>query len=420
MSPRRIIVQISKRLFTRRVFCITFIIFIWFLIYHLPAPPPTKNNDRADRPPPEHHVSDTARFLYRSPFRENPAIEYEKQLSRALQRIEKVVLARNQQNNIAEHRIWQIAKDEKHRGDDSIIFQHKNKEWAYTLVNDNKAIEFVTNELSAISEIATTYKSYPHNVLRADLLRYLLLWYYGGFYADIDVFPARTIKTCPALESFFAPRPDEYNEYTYPDISLVVGIEVDEPYASPQFMHDWHWTRSYGLIQYTMYAPRRFSPLLRETIVRVLSHTMQYNSHHKGFFPSLAYGEKDILGITGPDVFTDAVLDTLSSSLPETHPFVEQSVDADVDIGDLVDTETGELRKRVTWAPFHRLRETVCIQADEAVPNESMGGLCVLPISVWGNGQRHSEAGGFNHANACVNHRFGRTWKKGWWEYIFG
>ncbi|KAF9239946.1 CAZyme family GT32 [Penicillium roqueforti] len=390
MSLRRIKVQAS-RYFTRRGSCILFVILIWFLFYHLPAPPSTQNNTRADRPPPEHRVEDTARFIYRSPFRNDPNVQYEQQLSNALEEIEKAVLT-----------------------------QRKNKDWIYTLVTDKKAVEFLTNELSAIPEIATIYKSYPQNILRADLLRYLLLWYYGGFYADIDVFPARSIKACPALEPFFALTPDGYTKSTHPDISLVVGIEVDEPYASPEFMRDWHWTRSYGLIQYTMYAPRRFSPLLRETIVRVLAHTRQYNGEHTSFFPSLAYDEKTILGVTGPDVFTDAILDTLSSSLPSTHPFIQKSVDADADIGDLISAETGELEKRVTWAPFHRLRDPVCIQAGEAVPNESMGGLCVLPISVWGNGQRHSEAGGFNHPDACVNHRFGRTWKKGWWEYIFG
>lgn len=185
-------------------------------------------------------------------------------------------------------------------------------------------------------------------------------------------------------------------------------------------MHDWHWTRSYGLIQYTMYAPRRFSPLLRETIVRVLAHTKQLKKSNSRFFRSLAYDEKTILGVTGPDVFTDAILDKLSTSLPSTHPFIQHSVDADAKTGDFLSPATGELRRRVTWAPFHRLRDPVCIRAGEAVSKEPMGGLCILPISVWGNGQRHSQAGGFNDPNACVNHRFGRTWKKGWWEYIFG
>lgn len=287
------------------------------------------------------------------------------------------------------------------------------------LVNDERATAFVTTELSAIPDIATVFKAYPHNVLRADLLRYLLLWYYGGFYADIDVFPARSIKTCPALQSFFAETKGP-GEQIPPNVSLVVGIEVDEPYASSQFMHDWHWTRSYGLIQYTMYAPRRFSPILREVIVHVLSHTRKHNKEYGGFFRSASYNEKTILGVTGPDVFTDAILETLSSSLPSTHPFIQDSVAADTGMNDLVSPITGEIEERVSWAPFHRLQDRVCVEDNETLYGASNGGLCVLPISVWGNGQRHSKAGGFNDIDACINHRFGRTWKKGWWEYIFG
>jgi len=36
----------------------------------------------------------------------------------------------------------------------------------------------------SISEIITSYKQF--SVLRADLMRYLILWYHGGFYTDID------------------------------------------------------------------------------------------------------------------------------------------------------------------------------------------------------------------------------------------
>lgn len=277
----------------------------------------------------------------------------------------------------------------------------------------------MTTELSAVPEIAAVFKSYPQNVLRADFLRYLLLWYYGGFYADLDVFPARSIKTCPALQPFFS-SPNDKIQNKHSDVSLVIGIEVDEPYASSQFMRDWHWSRSYGFIQYTMFAPRRFSPLLRETIVHVLSHTRKHNKKHGSFFRGASYDEKAILGVTGPDVFTDALLEALSSSLPSTHPLIQQSLAADFEIGDLVLRTTGEIENRVSWAPFHRIRDPVCIYDNEAADGNSMGGLCVLPISVWGNGQRHSQAGGFNDVNACVNHRFGRTWKKGWWEYIFG
>lgn len=132
MSFKRTRMQAPRSLFTRRGACITFIIFIWFLFYHLPDPPSTQNNTRADRPPPEHQVEDTPRFLYRSPFRNNPDVEYEKQLSEALEEIEEAVLA-SQESNISEDRIWQIAKNEKHRGDDSIVFEGKHKEWKYTV-----------------------------------------------------------------------------------------------------------------------------------------------------------------------------------------------------------------------------------------------------------------------------------------------
>ena len=81
-------------------------------------------------------------------------------------------------------------------------------------------------------------------------------------------------------------------------------------------------------------------------------------------------------------MFTDAILDTLSSSLPSTDSLMQESVRVDMEIGDLVSTETGKTQERVTWAPFHRLSDTLCIEKDEAIPTAPTGGVCVLPISV--------------------------------------
>lgn len=277
------------------------------------------------------------------------------------------------------------------------------------------ANEFVTLTLSSIPTLASLYQSYPHDVLRADLIRYLILWYYGGYYADVDIFPARSIKQCPSLQhSVF--------KTDNPDISLVVGIEIDEPFASPEKMHDWHWVRSYGFIQYTMYAPRRFSPLLREVIVRVLSHTKRHHAESNFFFGA-RYNELTTLEITGPGVFTDAILDVLSESLPSTHPLVSVSVTADEGLGDLVPVSSDRPVDRVTWAPFYRLKEPLCVEGSEAKHGKELGGLCVLPVNAWGNGQRHSGSEGFQSSQACVNHRFGGTWKpwrQSWKKYLFG
>jgi hypothetical protein len=125
-------------------------------------------------------------------------------------------------------------------------------------------------------------------------------------------------------------------------------------------MREWRWIRRYQLIQYTMYAPRRFSPLLRETIVRVLSHTRRHIGQSSSFRRP-QYKEKTILEVTGPGVFTDVVLDVLSQTLPPTHKLVESSVDSDAPIGDLVFPSTGVTQRRVTWAPFHGIRDPVCV-----------------------------------------------------------
>lgn len=326
------------------------------------------------------------------------------------------------------------------------------------------ASAFVKDVFAAIPDLVAAYHSYPHEVLRADLLRYLLLWYHGGFYSDMDVFPVLPIRACSALSPIVRPEHD-----TQHNISLVIGIEIDEPYASPRLMHDWHWSRSYGFIQFSMYAPRRFSPILRRAIARVVAHTKrhhqpqqqhqrqrQHQHQHQhphqtaslfSFNRGVHYDEKTILEVTGPGVFTDAVLDVLSDTLPPTHRLVNESVNAEaltgaqnLDSGAAsgsarsTDGKEGQADRqaRVTWAPFHRLQAPLWVDASEIRQYDAgtadgdsrglfeMGGLGVLPINVWGNGQRHSGAESFRSVHACVNHRFGRTWKKGWWEYIFG
>ncbi|KAE8355950.1 hypothetical protein BDV28DRAFT_11481 [Aspergillus coremiiformis] len=393
----------------RKLTLVFLVVLIYLVVYHLPPPPKTKNNTRADRQPPTYDVDTTPRYLHSSRFREDPDSEYEKKVSDALSEIEGN--ARRREHNwdsSTDDRIWQVALGKYiERDTDSIEFEQENREWAYS------ASKLITETFSSVPDLKQLYDSYPYHVIRSDLIRYLLLWYYGGFYADMDVYPARSIKTCPALQPLWNDEARRLN------VSLVVGIEIDEPHASPRLMREWRWIRRYQLIQYTMYAPRRFSPILREVIVRVLAHTRQHIKH-SNFFRGPQYKENTILEVTGPGVFTDAVLDVLSQTLPPTHKLVESSVDADADIGDLVSSSTGVTQRRVTWAPFNRIREPVCVDASEASEGKSMGGVCVLPISVWGNGQRHSGAENFRSIHACVNHRFGRTWRKGWMEYFFG
>jgi hypothetical protein len=74
------------------------------------------------------------RFWYRSSFRDNPDLDYENRISNALRRIEKAELANNDGDTLAEERIWQIAKDEDQRGDDSKAFERQNRIWTYSVI----------------------------------------------------------------------------------------------------------------------------------------------------------------------------------------------------------------------------------------------------------------------------------------------
>lgn len=286
-------------------------------------------------------------------------------------------------------------------------------------MSDDDADNLIVSDFSSIPSLSSLWARYPLPVLRADLLRYLLLWYYGGYYADIDVLPRMPIESCAPFASIFTDNQTS-------TISLVLGIEIDEPYVSSQTKKLWHWSRTYGFIQYNLYAPRRFSPVLRRVLVRALAHSIMHNERNKHWYRALQYREEDILEVTGPGMFTDAVLDVLSESLPAEHALFSASGEGQYIIEDnghssALGVPYSDRVRKVTWAPFHKLERTLWIQEDlPSIPSEGHGGLVVLPVSVWGNGQRHSGAEDFNSPNACINHEFGRSWKKGWWEYIVG
>jgi mannosyltransferase OCH1-like enzyme len=430
---------LSRRWRTRTYLCLLLTWICYLLRTHLPSPPKWQNDNRANRKAPRHETQEKPDFLYDSRFRRHPNLELEASLEIALTRIE---IAAPLIDEFPVKKIWQTAKSKEERPEEGRLWEEGHPDWEYEvrlgycslervlqpltacisqLVTDQRALDFIKNKLFTVPLLATSWSSYPFPVLRADLLRYLLLWYYGGYYSDIDAYPVRSISSCAPISDLFAAS-QKHN------ISLVVGVEIDEPHASSRTKKLWHWSRTYGFIQYSMYAPNRFSPFLRRVIVRALAHSHRHSEDTGTWFHGPQYSEEDILEVTGPGMFTDALLDVLSETLPRNHHLVMGSMAADEGFGELDDSSSGSRGShklhRVTWAPFHVLKDAIWIDETESEGfgrgGMSNGGLMVLPINVWGNGQRHSEAEGFESTHACVNHRFGRTWKKGWWEYLVG
>jgi len=179
------------------------------------------------------------------------------------------------------------------------------------------------------------------------------------------------------------------NFWTDSSISTIVGIEIDEPSANEAVQREWKWSRNHGFTQWTVIS-KPFAEPLKLAIVRAISHTYALARLRgvpgpgklrsgKGIFDWFlgSYTVKDILEVTGPGMWTDAVLDSINGEDPAT-----------------------QSRGRVSWSTFTGLQ----------IP-KLVGHVLVLPINYFGSGQRHSKAGNFQVPEACVNHLAKRTWK---------
>lgn len=85
--------------------------------------------------------------------------------------------------------IWQTYKDPydnltPYMYDSIQTWKDKNPEYEYRYMDDAQAAEFVLNEYG--SEWHEIFMNVPVGVMRGDLWRYLVIYKYGGVYADLD------------------------------------------------------------------------------------------------------------------------------------------------------------------------------------------------------------------------------------------
>ena len=62
-------------------------------------------------------------------------------------------------------------------------WQEKNPNWEYHLWNGEEMDKLVETHFP---EYLSIYKSFPYSVQRWDTIRYMILYLYGGVYADLD------------------------------------------------------------------------------------------------------------------------------------------------------------------------------------------------------------------------------------------
>ncbi|ORY83070.1 nucleotide-diphospho-sugar transferase [Protomyces lactucae-debilis] len=230
-----------------------------------------------------------------------------------------------------------------------------NPHHRYEVLTDTNDVDFVEaafgpNGLNR-PDIVKTYRLLTAKILKADLLRYLVMYAEGGVYADIDVEAIRPI------ERFI---PERYNP---DDVDMVIGVEIDNPkYAHHKLLG----RKSYGFCQWTFMCKPRLPVILR-LVDDVVMKIHKLARDQKCSISDITLDFDDVLAVTGPTAFTDSLLAHMSQ-------------------------KTGS---RVTWDPFHKMTESRLV-----------AGVLVLTVEAFAAAQGHSDSGTHQGRAALVRHHY--------------
>jgi mannosyltransferase OCH1-like enzyme len=99
-------------------------------------------------------------------------------------------------------------------------WSHLNRDIEMKYMSDEEALAFV--EANFDKSVLDAFRGFPLGVMRADFWRYLVVYTYGGVYADVDVEPSKPIRDWLSNGNNFNPATAEQN---WRHCSMVVGQE---------------------------------------------------------------------------------------------------------------------------------------------------------------------------------------------------
>ncbi|GAB7366893.1 hypothetical protein MBLNU230_g1254t1 [Neophaeotheca triangularis] len=231
----------------------------------------------------------------------------------------------------------------------------KNPSHRYEVLTDSNDLGYVEHNFGPEGfnrlDIVYVYRQLNDRILKADLLRYLVMYVEGGIYTDIDV---------EALKSADHFIPERFNEA---DIDMVVGVEIDEPAFID---HPILGQKCQSFCQWTFMCKPRLPVMLN--LVESIMDWLRDLSIEKGVTISeLELDFDQVISGTGPSAFTKAVLAEM----------------------------TRKEGREVTWKSFHNLDESKLV-----------GGVLVMTVEAFAAGQGHSDAGNHDTRHALVKHHY--------------
>ncbi|POS71278.1 hypothetical protein DHEL01_v210330 [Diaporthe helianthi] len=169
-----------------------------------------------------------------------------------------------------------------------------NPEYEHEFMTDELSEAWVAQHFADHPEIVETYHNLTIPILKADILRYLLLLVEGGVYNDLDI-------TCNVpIHSWI---PAEYQA----NASLVVGWEFDVGWGEHIVREFATWT-----IMAKPGSPHMWSVI--ENIIQLLREKTEENKLEslRQLTPALA---GDVVDTTGPRMFTKSILESLGNMM---------------------------------------------------------------------------------------------------------
>ncbi|KAK4033483.1 putative glycosyltransferase [Parachaetomium inaequale] len=273
-------------------------------------------------------------------------------------------------------KIWQSWKTDplnfdKRDSDTARTWTSQNPGYRYEVLTDHNDLVYVEEKFGPAGfnrpDIVELYRTVNATIIKADLLRYMIMYAEGGVYADIDV------EALKPVDRFIPAR------YRLSDIDMVIGVEIDQPHFRD---HPILGPKSMSFCQWTFMCRPRLPVMLR-LIEDIMAWLADLSAQQNVPVSDLALDFDQIISGTGPSAFTAAVLAEMNN--PRHHRLPSSS-----------SKNEKEPKKEITFHPtFHALDESLLVSR-----------ILVLDVEKFAAGQGHSDSGNHGARGALVKHHY--------------
>lgn len=252
---------------------------------------------------------------------------------------------------------WKVASLDFEQRDLDVArsWMRHNPTYRYEVLTDQNDLEWVENAFGPNGfnrlDIVYIYRELTLKIIKADILRYLVMYVEGGVYTDIDVEALRPITQ-------FIPE-----RYAEAEVDMVLGIEIDQPEFSN---HPILGSKCQSFCQWT-FMSKTGMPVMLKLVENIMVWLKDVAMQQNVPISEIQLDFDQVISGTGPSAFTRAILKEMSE-------------------------RTG---KDVKWDMFHDMNESKLV-----------GGVLVLTVEAFAAGQGHSDSGNHDTKHAIVRHHY--------------